>query len=491
MKLLALALSIVAAIGLAELLLRLFRTAAAPAAISGPEWVGSLAEHPELGVVYRPHSEMKAYYPDNPRGYFLKEDRRAGLWNLRLGAGSEAKLMLPAADPDAVGVDIRRAVTPALYDVQLNYSHLALTAGRSYRVMFRLRAPSARPVTVGVARAHAPWDGLGLYQPVTAGPQAEPMQIDFVASASDDNARVHFDLGGSTIPVEIAGFQLRALPEGTRVDAPERDRFYVAYQFNELGCRGPDYAIPPPAGTSRVLILGDSYTLGAGIHEQDTFARQLEPLLQGNAPPTSRVEVINCGVSGYGTREEALFYRLIARRYDPEVVLVVMVFNDDMSFVDEVRRGYVNRQPSRLETSWRVWGAVQNFRHRRPAPDFSGSVAHVRELDRDVRTDGGRLALVIFRDACISGSDARPWDRLADTMKQGLQGTSIPVLDFKASADTEAGRLLCTQYRESELLVHPGTGLVGLDGHPNEIVHRVAAAEIAAFLQRERLLRRP
>ena len=485
------ALSIVVAIGLTEILLRLLRPPTAPGAVSGPEWVGSLAEHPELGVVYRPHSEMRTYYPDNPRGYFLQDDRRAGLWNLRLGTGNEARLIFPASDPDVVGVEIRKAETNAVYDVQLNHPHLVLSAGRSYRVTFRLRAPRPRPVTVGVAQAHAPWDGLGLYQTVTAGPDAEPRQVDFVASASDDNARVHFDLGGSTVPVEIAGVQLIALPDGTRVDAPQRDRFYVAYQFNELGCRGPDYAIPKPAGTSRVMILGDSYTLGAGVHEPDTFARQLEPLLHANAQPTGRVEVINCGVSGYSTREEALFYRLIARRYEPDVVLVVMVFNDDMSFLEEVRRGYINRQPSRLEAWSRVWAAVQDFRHRRPPPDFSRSVAHVRDLDRDVRADGARLALVIFRDACISGSDARPWDRLADTMKQGLQGTSIPVLDFKASPDTEAGRPLCAQYSETDLLVHRGTGPAGLDGHPNEIVHKVAAAEIAAFLHRARLLRRP
>jgi hypothetical protein len=490
-KLLALALSVVAAIGVAEVLLRSFRDTSATHRISGPEWAGSLAEHPDLGAVYRPHSEMRTYYPDNPRGYFLKDDRRAGLWNLRVGAGNDAALVFPAADPDAVRVDIRQAASPAAYDVQVNHPHLALTAGRTYRVVVRLRAPAPRPLAVGVARAHAPWDGLGLYQPVTAGPDAETSQFDFVASATDDNARVHFDLGGSAVPVEIAAFQLVALPAGTRVDAPQPDRFYVAYQFNALGCRGPDYAIPRPAGTSRVLILGDSYTLGAGVHEPDTFARQLEPRLQEHGPPSGRVEVINCGVSGYSTREEALFYRLIGARYEPDVVLVVMVFNDDMSFLDEVRRGYVNRQPDRLEAWSRVWAALQDFRYRRPRPDFSGSVTHVRELDRDVRANGARLALVIFRDACLSGSDSRPWDRLADTVRHGLQGASIPVLDFKATADTDAGRSLCAKYSETELLVHSGRGDAGLDGHPNEIVHRALAAEIAAFFERERLLRRP
>ena len=89
------------------------------------------------------------------------------------------------------------------------------------------------------------------------------------------------------------------------------DKYYVEYQFNELGCRGRDYLIPRPKGGKRLLVLGDSYALGVVVHEADTLAKQLEQILnQERFGIISRTpfEVINCGVHGCVTRAAKIFY---------------------------------------------------------------------------------------------------------------------------------------------------------------------------------------
>lgn len=63
-----------------------------------------------------------------------------------------------------------------------------------------------------------------------------------MATAHEENARIHFDLGANEHPVEISEVALQSLPDGRLLDPtlPPR-RYFVSYSFNELGCRGADY----------------------------------------------------------------------------------------------------------------------------------------------------------------------------------------------------------------------------------------------------------
>src|SRR6185503_17202103 len=112
---------------------------------------------------------------------------------------------------------------------------------------------------------HEPWNGLGLYNKIELKTEWQTFNADFQSNATDENARIHFDLGESGIPVEISSVQLLKMPEAS---STEKDtRFSVEYRFNKMGCRGPDYQIPKPSGTKRILVLGDSSALGAGVNE--------------------------------------------------------------------------------------------------------------------------------------------------------------------------------------------------------------------------------
>ncbi len=71
---------------------------------------------------------------------------------------------------------------------------------------------------------------------------------------------------------------------------------------NKYGLRGPDdMQLNKTAGKRRVLVLGDSYAWGYGVNQTELFSA---PKVHG-----TNDEILNFGVSGYGTDQEYLFYQ--------------------------------------------------------------------------------------------------------------------------------------------------------------------------------------
>ncbi|MCK5942324.1 MAG: SGNH/GDSL hydrolase family protein [Planctomycetes bacterium] len=98
-------------------------------------------------------------------------------------------------------------------------------------------------------------------------------------------------------------------------------------QTNSLGLRGPEVAMPKPADTFRVVMLGDSVTFGWGVDDEVTFARRLETTWNAGEPRT-RLEVVNTGLPKYDTNQEAAMLRRIALPLDPDLVVLTYVTND-------------------------------------------------------------------------------------------------------------------------------------------------------------------
>src|SRR6185295_12205736 len=96
-------------------------------------------------------------------------------------------------------------------------------------------------------------------------------------------------------------------------------------EFNADGLRDRAHPEQKAEGWRRVVCLGDSVTMGAGIEPQQAFPQTLQGLLDGAG---RRVEVFNVALWGWSTRQEAIAYRTIARRYAPDAVVVVVCLND-------------------------------------------------------------------------------------------------------------------------------------------------------------------
>jgi hypothetical protein len=85
---------------------------------------------------------------------------------------------------------------------------------------------------------------------------------------------------------------------------------------NSLGIRAErEFAFERPHGTSRVVIVGNSFMWGEGVANEHTFASRLDDLL----PAT---EVINLGVHGYGTDQQLLRLRELGLRFAPNLVIL-------------------------------------------------------------------------------------------------------------------------------------------------------------------------
>lgn len=98
------------------------------------------------------------------------------------------------------------------------------------------------------------------------------------------------------------------------------------YSINSQGFRDHECSEQKPAGTFRIVVLGDSIAWGHMLPLDQTFAKQLEARL--NAKFDHKFEVLNFGVSGYSTQQEVELYRVRASRFHPDLVIVCYCLND-------------------------------------------------------------------------------------------------------------------------------------------------------------------
>ncbi len=103
-------------------------------------------------------------------------------------------------------------------------------------------------------------------------------------------------------------------------------------RINSDGMRDVERSRARTPNTLRIAVLGDSYMQGVNVPLEETFPSYLEARVsQCLAAPASRVEVLNFGVSGYGTAQELLAYRHQAASYAPDLVLLAMYTRNDIA----------------------------------------------------------------------------------------------------------------------------------------------------------------
>lgn len=98
--------------------------------------------------------------------------------------------------------------------------------------------------------------------------------------------------------------------------------------INSSGVRDDEAIGPKPANERRIVILGDSLVLAVQVRFRQTFGELLEARL--NARPSAyHYRVINAGVQGYGPVEELLFFRHVARTFQPDLVITTLFVGND------------------------------------------------------------------------------------------------------------------------------------------------------------------
>ena len=183
--------------------------------------------------------------------------------------------------------------------------------------------------------------------------------------------------------------------DGLTVNRPNvRGRSYVPQDFdttittNSMGLRGSrEYTITPQPGIVRILTLGDSLTWGTGADDTATYPAQLERTLRGGRTDEPQaVEVLNAGVGGTGTGEQAIYFANRLARLRPRFVVLGVYYNDvyddRQGFFVSTIDGIKPQSEMVLESRWRSADRLQGLMRATPGYWFLTQHSHLLNLAR-------------------------------------------------------------------------------------------------------------
>ena len=89
--------------------------------------------------------------------------------------------------------------------------------------------------------------------------------------------------------------------------------------------RKKNVSFPKPSHQSRILFLGDSFTFGAYMNNQDCYPKLLEERFQN-------IEAVNTGVAGYTICDELSYFEERGKYLEPDIVVLQVADNDLYGF---------------------------------------------------------------------------------------------------------------------------------------------------------------
>lgn len=272
-------------------------------------------------------------------------------------------------------------------------------------------------------------------------------------------------------------------------------------RINSAGWRGKEFSLIKPPGTIRILGIGDSFTFGKAVNDNEVFLARLEEML--NEDDAVHSEVLNAGHESIDTVQELEYFkeREMLKLEPDAVVLGFTVSNDAQAKSNRriYRRG--RREATlALRVSESGWFRALSEKSRIAAVLAYGAEAiSSKELskinselilsnfeDGSESWESCREALLGFYEACHQnkvplilmlfpdyGSDVNqlfkdyPEDfrRIHEKLKSVLAGKNgavvVDVVDDLAAAGLTARQIM-----------------VPVDGHPNRIWHEIVARRL-------------
>ena len=249
----------------------------------------------------------------------------------------------------------------------------------------------------------------------------------------------------------------------------------VDVRINSQGLRDREYSLAKPAGVYRILMLGDSTTLGWGVKAEETASKILERELG------PRFEVINAGVGNYGTVQEFTYYKTRGRLFRPDLVILQYFINDPEP-VPTLKGGFLLDHSYLLAFAESRWDGLLRVLHLRPDwrqyyaslydennPGLQAARRALANLSENVKADGGQLVVAILPELRVIDGDY-PFDRETRKIKDVLESQRTPVIDL---IDGLRGH-----GPESSLWV------TKLDSHPSAKTHALIAAQLLPIVRK-------
>jgi hypothetical protein len=233
----------------------------------------------------------------------------------------------------------------------------------------------------------------------------------------------HGDGGAASGAGEREALQARLVADGTglydlaadgavlRLLQPglvERDGGGVPVSSNRFGLRERDYLLPKPAGTLRVVLLGDSFVFGTSLPAEERLGVELEGLLRRGLPEfPGAIECLHLAIPSWNLLAEVAFLRRQLDLLVPDLVIHCSVAND----LDDV-------------AGVRGFGAMAHWTVGDPAQQ--GTLVHLQGPTRDLDWPDGSLLPMGLE-----------WES-----ERRFAAASAAVADLSAAVEARGGRYL-------------------------------------------------
>jgi len=102
-------------------------------------------------------------------------------------------------------------------------------------------------------------------------------------------------------------------------------------QINSDGLRDREHPTAKPPGTLRIAIVGDSYAEALQVPVEDAFWSVMDRDIASCTDKSKKIEVLNFGVSGYGTAQELITLREHVWKYGPDIVILAFTTSNDIT----------------------------------------------------------------------------------------------------------------------------------------------------------------
>jgi hypothetical protein len=256
--------------------------------------------------------------------------------------------------------------------------------------------------------------------------------------------------------------------------------------------------VPKPSETFRIAAIGDSFTFAPYMQFTDTYVKKLESML--NIRDGKRTaQVINYGVPAYSTSHEIPVTGK-ALRDGADLILLQITLNDpeikkhtpsgiredmDDRFGPLKLDGLAGRVARHWATLRFVLERLHNTKTHSAYVDYFNDlfrnsrtwnpfVESMRALIRTAQEARKPLVAVVFPLFGIPMDDRYPFYEIHAKVQKLMQELEVPCLDLSDSfKDIPLERLQV---------------IPGVDRHPNEIAHRMAAERIYLWLEQQKLI---
>ncbi len=286
--------------------------------------------------------------------------------------------------------------------------------------------------------------------------------------------------------------------------------YRVPVKINRFGLVGPEITLEKPVDTLRIAFLGDSLTEAFQVNPEDAFPRLVAKRLN-DLEKDKKVEVLNFGVTSYGTVKELYVLENEVLKFKPD--LVVLGFFGGNDFADNLSE---NINPEARFTTW------QKIKNWKKLWWRNHSTAYRWLLEKKARlifltgqTTAGSRAVFSSKFSEIANEEIAKTEQYLQKIKNTTNQYQIPLLVLilpnkeqvyeslrapeEQSLDWEKPHKILKEWFEREKIAYldvlplfqswsmlnpKGLAFFKLDGHPNETGHWLIAKGLLEYLQK-------